>query len=115
MYCSDLDFTFVPFKVDGKFYTTLNGTKVKSKSEQYIADWLYRHSISFEYEPLLNVKDFDFHPDFYIPDANLYLEHVSDLSYPMEAKEKQFAKGNILYAKTFEKDTQDSAVFNLLR
>ena len=97
---------------DGKFYTTLNGTKVKSKSEQYIADWLYRHSISFEYEPLLNVKDFDFHPDFYIPDANLYLEHVSDLSYPMQAKEKQFAKGKILYAKTFEKDTQDSAVFN---
>lgn len=97
---------------DGKFYTTLNGTKVKSKSEQYIADWLYRHSISFEYEPLLNVKNFDFHPDFYIPDANLYLEHVSNVSYPMEAKEKQFAKGNILYAKTFEKDTQDSAVFN---
>ena len=97
---------------DGKFYTTLNGTKVKSKSEQYIADWLYRHSISFEYEPLLNVKDFDFHPDFYIPDANLYLEHVSEKSYPMEAKEKQFAKGKILYAKTFEKDTQDSAVFN---
>lgn len=97
---------------DGKFYTSLNGTKVKSKSEQYIADWLYRHSITFEYEPLLNVKDFNFRPDFYIPDANLYLEHVSDLSYPMEGKEKQFAKGKILYAKTFESQTQDSAVFN---
>ena len=58
------------------------------------------------------MRDLNAHPDFYIPDANLYLEHVSDLSYPMEAKEKQFAKGNILYAKTFEKDTQDSAVFN---
>lgn len=97
---------------NGKYYTTLNGTKVKSKSEQYIADWLYRHSIPFEYEPLLNIKDFNFHPDFYIPDANLYLEHVSDVSYPMEAKEKQFAKGNILYAKTFENHTQDSALFN---
>lgn len=97
---------------NGKYYTTLNGTKVKSKSEQYIADWLYRHSIPFEYEPLLNIKDFNFHPDFYIPDANLYLEHVSDVSYPMEAKEKQFAKGNILYAKTFENHTQDSAFFN---
>lgn len=102
----------IPKVTNGKFYTTLNGTKVKSKSEQYIADWLYRHSISFEYEPLLNVKDFDFHPDFYIPDANLYLEHVSDKSYPMEAKEKQFVKGNILYAKTFENHTQDSALFN---
>lgn len=101
-----------PKVTDGKFYTTLNGTKVKSKSEQYIADWLYRHSIPFIYEPLLNVRDFDFHPDFFIPDANLYLEHVSDLSYPMEDKEKQFAKGNILYAKTFERNTQDSAIFN---
>ena len=101
-----------PKVTNGKYYTSLNGTKVKSKSEQYIADWMYRHSIPFEYEPLLNVKDFDFHPDFFIPDANLYLEHVSDKSYPMEAKEKQFAKGNILYAKTFESHTQDSALFN---
>lgn len=97
---------------DGKFYTSLNGTKVKSKSEQYIADWLYRHSISFEYEPLLNIKDFNFRPDFYIPDANMYLEHVSDLSYPMEGKEKQFAKGKILFAKTLESQTQDTALFN---
>ncbi|MGZ5134090.1 MAG: UvrD-helicase domain-containing protein [Flavitalea sp.] len=65
---------------DGKYFTTLDGTKVRSKSEQSIADWLYRHSIKYEYEPLLNVKDFDFHPDFYIPDANLYIEHISDKS-----------------------------------
>ncbi|MFO7879133.1 MAG: UvrD-helicase domain-containing protein, partial [Bacteroidales bacterium] len=32
---------------DGKFYTCLNGCKVRSKSEQYIADWLYRHNIKF--------------------------------------------------------------------
>jgi superfamily I DNA/RNA helicase len=101
-----------PKVIDGKFYTSLNGTKVKSKSEQYIADWLFRHSIPFTYEPLLNVKDFDFHPDFYIPDANLYLEHVSNVSYPMYDKEKQFTKGNILYAKTFEEHTSDSAFFN---
>jgi DNA helicase-4 len=101
-----------PKVVDGKYYTTLNGTRVKSKSEQYISDWLYRHSIPFEYEPLLNVKDFNFKPDFYIPDANMYLEHVSDLSYPMEGKEKQFAKGKILYVKTFESQTQDTAIFN---
>src|SRR5690606_37359298 len=50
---------------DGKYYTTLNGTKVRSKSEQYIADWLYRHSIKFEYEPNVNFRDFDFRPDFF--------------------------------------------------
>jgi len=98
---------------DGKFYTSLNGTKVRSKSEQYIADWFYRHRIEFEYEPLVNFKDFNFKPDFYIPAANLYLEHVSNLSYPTKTKEEQFRKSNKLLVKTFEEQTKDTATFNL--
>jgi len=97
---------------DGKYFTTLDGTKVRSKSEQFIADWFYRHSIKYEYEPLLNVKDFAFHPDFYIPEANLYIEHVSDKSYSLKGKEEQFHKGNLLLIKTFESMTTDSALFN---
>ena len=97
---------------DGKFYTSLNKTRVKSKSEQYIADWLYRHSIRFEYEPVVKIKDFAFRPDFYIPDANLYIEHVSDKSYPMQGKEEQFQKGGIAYVKTYENVANDSALFN---
>jgi DNA helicase-4 len=97
---------------DGKYYTTLNGDKVRSKSEQYIADWLYRHSIPYEYEPLLNVKDFDFHPDFYIPAANVYLEHVSNKSFPTRDKEEQFNKGKLLLVKTYEGMTTDTALFN---
>jgi len=97
---------------DGKYYTTLDGTKVRSKSEQFIADWFYRHSIKYEYEPLLNVKDFSFHPDFYIPNANLYIEHVSDKSYSTKDKEEQFQKGKLLLVKTFENMTHDSALFN---
>lgn len=97
---------------DNKYYTSLNGTKVWSKSEQYIADWLYRHHIKFEYEPLLNVKDFDFHPDFYIPAGNIYWEHISDKSYPMKDKEEQFQKGNLLCVKTFEPMMQDTSLFN---
>ncbi|HJS01227.1 MAG TPA: ATP-dependent helicase [Flavobacterium sp.] len=100
------------FPKDGKFFTTLDGTKVRSKSEQFIADWFYRHSIKYEYEPLLKVKDFDFRPDFYIPEANLYIEHVSDKSYPLNGKEEQFEKGNLLYFKTYDYITQDSALFN---
>jgi len=99
---------------DGKFYTSLNGTKVRSKSEQYIADWLYRHSIKFEYEPKVNFKDFEFRPDFFIPEANLYLEHVSSKSYPTQGKEQQFKKANKLLVKTFESQTQDTALFNLV-
>ncbi len=97
---------------DGKYFTTLDGTKVRSKSEQYIADWFYRHSIKYEYEPLLNVKDFNFRPDFYIPDANLYIEHLSDKSSSTKNKEEQFQKGNLLLVKTYESMTKDSALFN---
>lgn len=97
---------------DGKYFTTLDGTKVRSKSEQFIGDWLYRHSIKYEYEPLLNVKDFSFHPDFFIPDANVYIEHVSEKSSPIKYKEEQFQKGNLLLVKTFEHMTKDSALFN---
>lgn len=97
---------------DGKYFKTLDGTKVRSKSEQFIADWFYRHSIKYEYEPLLNVKDFAFHPDFYVPEANLYIEHVSDKSFSTKDKEEQFQKGNLLLVKTFEAMTKDSALFN---
>ncbi len=96
---------------EGKHFTSFNGIKVRSKSEQFIADWLYRHNIPFEYEPLLQVAEFPFHPDFYIPAANLYIEHVSNLSYAMEDKERQYTKGGIHYVKTREEDTKDSAYF----
>ena len=100
------------FPKDGKYFSSLDGLKVRSKSEQFIADWFYRHSIKYEYEPLLNVKDFAFHPDFYIPAANLYIEHVSDKSYSIKDKEEQFKKGNLLLVKTYENMTKDSALFN---
>lgn len=105
---------------EGKFYTTLDGTRVRSKSEQFIADYLYRNNISYEYEPTLQIKDFPFRPDFYIPSANLYLEHVSNKSYAMRDKEEQFHKGEILFAKTSERMAENSALFtntldNLLR
>ena len=97
---------------EGKYFTSLDGTKVRSKSEQYIADWLFRHSIQYEYEPLLNVKDFPFRPDFYIPAANLYIEHVSSKSFSMVNKEEQIQKGNLLLVKTFESMTKDSSYFS---
>jgi len=96
---------------EGKIYTSLNGTKVRSKSEQFIADWLYRHNIPFEYESQLQVAEFPFHPDFYIPAANIYLEHVSNLSYPLADKEKQYLKGGIDFLRTYEEQTKDSALF----
>lgn len=95
-------------------YTSLNGTKVRSKSEQFIADWLFRHNIRFVYEPIVNIKEFDFKPDFFIPDANMYLEHISELSASTEGKEKELFEGGKVLYKTFESDTKDSARFNLI-
>ena len=97
---------------DGKFYTTLDGKRVRSKSEQFIADYLFRHSIAYQYEPQIQIKDFPFRPDFYVPAANLYIEHVSGRSYSMHDKEEQFQQGGVMYAKTYEQMAENSALFN---
>jgi DNA helicase IV len=98
---------------EGKFYTSLNATKVRSKSELYIADWLYRHNIPFVYEPNVQFMEIAFHPDFYIPGANIYLEHVSKLSKGMELKEQQFLYAGKTLIRTFEAMTRDTSIFNL--
>lgn len=94
-------------------YTTLKGEKVKSKSERDIADWLFRHNLKYNYEPRVNFKDFEFKPDFYIPQADLYLEHISNKSYKTIDKEEQFVLAGRHCAKTFEEMTKDSTLFNL--
>ena len=97
---------------NGKYYTSLRGEKVRSKSEQYICDWLYRHSIDYQYEPELRIGDVSFRPDFFIPQANLFIEHVSNLSASMDGKERLFVKGGRTFAKTFEYMMHDSNIIN---
>ncbi|MEO5647085.1 MAG: UvrD-helicase domain-containing protein [Chitinophagaceae bacterium] len=94
-------------------YTTLKGEKVKSKSERDIADWLFRHNVKYSYEPVVNFKDFNFRPDFHIPQADLYLEHISDKSYKSINKEEQFSLAGRHCVKTFETMTHDSTLFGL--
>ncbi len=93
-------------------YTTFKGEKVKSKSERDIADWLFRHSIKYVYEPTINLKDFPFKPDFYIPQADLYLEHVSNRSYKLDDKVQQFMLAGRHCARTTEAITHDTTIFN---
>jgi|TARA_Y100000310_G_C20673179_1_gene811413 DNA helicase-4 len=95
-----------------KPYTTLNGENVASKSERDIADWLYRHNIEYEYEPLISPGSFEFQPDFFIKEANLYLEHVSNLSYSLKDKQKAMKESGKKYEEIQEKDMQDSTHFN---
>ncbi|MGQ4876574.1 MAG: UvrD-helicase domain-containing protein, partial [Promethearchaeia archaeon] len=64
-----------------KKYTTLNNIEVKSISEKDIANFLFIHGIKFRYEPLVEWADHDedfdkeYHPDFYLPEYDIYIEH----------------------------------------
>lgn len=82
---------------------TLDGTRVRSKSEQFIADDPFRHRHLINMSHKYKIRRFPFRPYFYIPAANLYIEHVSNKSYPMPDKEEQFRQGGVLYAKTYER------------
>jgi len=93
-------------------YTTLNGENVFSKSERDIADWLYRHRIRYKYEPIIQPGSFEMQPDFLIEEANLYLEHISNKSYPMTDKNKVMEEAGENYVKIYEQAMQDTKLFN---
>lgn len=54
--------------------STKNGETVKSKKEKVIADYLHSQNISYVYEKTLNLDWKIIHPDFYLPQYNIYLE-----------------------------------------
>ena len=59
---------------------TKNGLFVRSQQEKIIFDELYSRNLHIEYEKAFIYKDENgeiktIHPDFYLPDYNLYIEH----------------------------------------
>lgn len=61
-------------------FRTLNGEKVKSYQELLIANFLYMNGVAYTYEaPYVSKRriniGFDYRPDFYIQDTNIYIEH----------------------------------------
>ncbi|MCJ7773204.1 MAG: UvrD-helicase domain-containing protein, partial [Desulfobacterales bacterium] len=63
-----------------KKYSTLNDIPVKSISERDIGNFLFLHDIQFEYESLVewvdkSEEDKEYHPDFYLPEYDIYIEH----------------------------------------
>jgi DNA helicase-4 len=59
---------------------TLQGEDVKSYGEMDIANFLYQNGISYKYEASYqfdtNTKEYgQYHPDFYLPDYNIYIEY----------------------------------------
>jgi DNA helicase-4 len=61
-------------------FWTLAGEVVKSRGEQMIANWLFYNGVSYQYETPYRIDTADakhrqYHPDFYFPDIDVYLEH----------------------------------------
>lgn len=59
---------------------SLDGKPKQSYQECIIANWLILNGVRFEYErkyehSTKTINHRQYHPDFYLPDANLYLEH----------------------------------------
>lgn len=60
--------------------TTLGGDDVASMEEALIANWLFSQGVRYQYErpypyPTADQEHRQYLPDFYFPDADLYLEH----------------------------------------
>ncbi len=59
-------------------YKCEDGHVVKSKSERAIDNFLNKYKIRHYYEPELSINNdpnYLIHPDFYLPDKNIYIEH----------------------------------------
>lgn len=61
-------------------FWTLKGDTVKSRGEQFIANWLFYNGVRYEYEKPYTIdtasaQHRQYRPDFYFPDIDVYLEH----------------------------------------
>ena len=107
---------------------TANGLYVRSLSEKIIYDELFRRGIKCEYERTVTYKDEngeikELHPDFYLTDYKLYIEHWGYLDSRNEEyeeskkfKEKIYHSKGYRLAATTSKDIKDiqSAIERLL-
>lgn len=85
---------------------TANGDWVKSQEERLIADWLFYHGVSYQYE-----RDYEqdtgtathqqYRPDFYYPDARLYHEHFA---LGRDGKPPSHFSGNYLAGVAWKRD-----------
>lgn len=78
-----IDYKHKEIKEGTPFFTTLNGEKVKSKSEQIIADRFKVKGIPYKYECPLKLNSGTIHPDFTILKLSerkiIYLEHAGKM------------------------------------
>lgn len=93
-------------------YKCADGRKVRSRAEAMISDWLFNNKIRSVYEETIYYDNSKMlHPDFYLPDYNLYIEY-NELKNKEYLKSKDYVKqiyknlGFKVFIMT-EKDLQD--------
>jgi len=60
----------------GKESITMQDEKVRSNAERIIADYFTKNNIRYEYEREVRGRKMrTVHPDFYLPDYNIYVEY----------------------------------------
>ena len=78
-------------------YTCDDGRKVRSRAEAIICSWLYNNKIRIKYEEPVYYRDEEngetktLHPDFFLPDYELYIEY-NELSNPKYLKSKEYTQ-----------------------
>lgn len=114
--CTDVEFVTVIDKYEtGLLYVCKDGHRVRSKSEVAIDNYLYDHNIKHAYEkayPINNNKEDDLHPDFYLSELDLYIEHwgySNKANYKEEKdyKTRIYNKNKTTVIGTTEEDIQD--------
>lgn len=123
------------FKTQGEYWNyirtneirSLQGEMVKSFEECIIANFLYLNSVRYKYESpyeheTATPERRQYQPDFYLPDAGIYIEHFAlsksgntppfinrtDYLESMEWKRKLHAKHGTVLIETFSHENDDS-------
>lgn len=73
-----------------------DGRKVRSRAEALISNWLFKEKIRSVYEQTIYYKDDEgtsktLHPDFYLPDFELYIEY-NELTNKPYLNKKEYAQ-----------------------
>lgn len=122
------------FKTQGEYWNyirtneirSLQGEMVKSFEECIIANFLYLNSVRYKYESPYEHETAtrerrQYHPDFYLPDAGIYIEHLAlsksgntppfinrtDYLESMEWKRELHAKHGTILIETFSHENDD--------
>lgn len=96
--------------IDGNYYVTEDGHKVRSQGELIIDNWLYRNNLMHSYEERVQRPNNDFLlTDFYLFKSEVYIEFWGMISNPEYRKRKEekvnfYRRHNLNLVELFPRD-----------